>query len=43
MLDLLPVVTDLDTERQPYFSKVKTIVQFSQNLYTLKLVLFSNY
>lgn len=43
MLDILPVVTDLDTEREPYVSKVKIIAQLSHNLYTLKLALTSNY
>lgn len=43
MLGILPVVTDLDTERQMYFSKVKIIAQLSHNLYTLKLALFSSY
>lgn len=43
MLNILPVVMDLETERQPYFSKVKIIAQLSHNLHTLKLALFSNY
>lgn len=34
---------DPDTERQPYFSKVKVIAQLSHNLCTLKLALFFNY